>query len=93
MKNINWQVRFRNPKFWTALIPALLMLVQVVAAMFGYTLDLSPLGDKLLAVVNAIFVVLTILGVVNDPTTVGLRDSKQAMGYLNPKGEGDEVDG
>lgn len=83
--NINWTVRFRNKSFWLSLIPAVLLLVQVVAAVFGYTLDLGDLGNKLLAVVNAVFAVLTILGVVTDPTTAGVSDSAQAMTYTDPK--------
>nr|DAH27698.1 MAG TPA: holin [Caudoviricetes sp.] len=85
---INWKVRLQNKTFWLALIPALLLLVQVVAAVFGISLDLGPLGDKLLAVVNALFAVLTILGVVTDPTTAGVNDSTQAMGYTEPKKNG-----
>lgn len=84
---INWKVRIKNKTFWLTLIPAVLLLVQVVAAVFGYTLDLSELGDKLLAVVNALFGVLVILGVVNDPTTIGVKDSKQALTYEKPKKE------
>lgn len=33
--NINWKVRLKNKSFWLALIPAVLLLVQVVAAVFG----------------------------------------------------------
>ena len=51
---INWKVRIKNKNFWIALIPAVLLLVQVIAAVFGYTLNLGELGDKLLAVVNAL---------------------------------------
>lgn len=50
-----------------------------------YTLNLGELGDKLLAVVNALFAVLTILGIVTDPTTAGIGDSKQALTYETPK--------
>ena len=82
---INWRVRIRNKAFWVAIIPSVLVLIQVVAAVFGYTIDLGELGNKLIAVVNAVFVVLSILGVVNDPTTSGLSDSKQAMTYELPK--------
>ena len=82
---INWKVRMKNKTFWLALIPAVLLLIQVVAAVFGYTLDLGALGDKLLAVVNALFAVLVILGVVTDPTTAGVSDSEQAMTYETPK--------
>lgn len=82
---INWTVRFKNKTFWLAVIPAVLLLIQTVAAVFGYTLDLGELGDKLLAVVNAVFSVLVILGVVTDPTTSGVSDSAQAMTYETPK--------
>lgn len=85
--NINWKVRIKNKNFWLYLIPAILLLVQVVAAVFGFTLNLGELGDKLLAVVNALFAVLTILGVVTDPTTAGVSDSAQAMTYEVPKKE------
>lgn len=82
---INWTVRLKSKTFWLAMIPALLLLVQVAAAVFGFELDLGDLGNKLLAVVNALFSVLTILGIVTDPTTAGVSDSKQALTYIEPK--------
>lgn len=82
---INWTVRIKNKSFWVAIIPAVLLLVQVVAAVFGFALDLGDLGNKLLDVVNAVFAVLVILGVVTDPTTQGIGDSKQALTYTDPK--------
>ena len=85
MRNINWLVRIKNKSFWIALIPAVLLLIQVVAAVFGITLDLGDLGNKLFAVVNAVFSVLTILGIVVDPTTSGITDSEQALTYTEPK--------
>lgn len=85
---INWIVRIKNKNFWIAIIPAILLLIQVVAAVFGYTLDLGELGNKLLAVVNAAFAVLAILGIVNDPTTATLSDSANALTYIEPKAKG-----
>ena len=82
---INWTVRIKNKNFWLALIPALLLLAQVVAAVFGYQLDLGEIGNRLIDVVNALFAVLVILGVVTDPTTEGVADSAQAMTYDEPK--------
>lgn len=82
---INWTVRIKNKNFWLALIPALLLLAQVVAAVFGYQLDLGEMGNRLIDVVNALFAVLVILGVVTDPTTEGVADSAQAMTYDEPK--------
>ena len=42
---INWKVRIKNKAFWLALIPAVLLLIQVIASVFGYTLDLGDLGN------------------------------------------------
>ena len=85
MSKINWKVRIKSKTFWLTVIPALLLLVQVVAAVFGFELDLGDLGNKLLAVVNALFAVLSILGIVTDPTTAGVSDSAQALTYTKPK--------
>ena len=81
---INWTVRIKNKNFWLAVIPAVLLLIQAVAAVFGYTLNLGDIGDKLVAVVNAVFGLLAILGIVNDPTTKGLADSQRALKYDTP---------
>lgn len=82
---INWKVRIKNKTFWLSLIPALLLLAQALGALFGLSLDLSAVGEKLLTVVNTLFAVLTILGVVTDPTTAGVSDSKLALSYDEPK--------
>lgn len=82
---INWKVRVKNRQFWLAIIPAALLLVQAVLACFGISWDYSGISQELLAVVNAAFAVLTILGVVADPTTEGIGDSALAMTYSEPK--------
>ena len=81
---INWKVRIKNKAFWMAIIPALALLAQAVASVFGFTIDLTTLVGKLLAVVDAVFAVLVILGIVNDPTTAGVGDSERAKGYEVP---------
>lgn len=83
--SINWKVRIRNKSFWLALIPAVLLLVQVCAAPFGYEWDFGVLSAQLAAIVNALFAVLAILGIVADPTTKGMGDSEQAMTYDAPR--------
>lgn len=82
---INWKVRLKNKNFWIAIIPAFLLFVQGVLALFGVSIDIGEIGNKLLGVVNAAFVVLSILGIVTDPTTAGISDSEQAMTYETPK--------
>lgn len=83
--SINWRVRIKNKSFWLALIPALLLLVQVCAAPFGYAWDFGVLSAQLAAIVNALFAVLAILGIVADPTTKGMGDSEQALSYEKPR--------
>lgn len=81
---VNWKVRFANKTFWLTIIPAILLLVQTILAVFGITIDLTELGNRILDVVNALFMVLMLMGVINDPTTVGLGDSERAMTYTVP---------
>lgn len=85
---INWKVRIKNKVFWLALIPAILLLIQQIAAVFGYTLDFTVLGNELSAIIESIFVILAILGIVADPTTEGVEDSTLAMTYEKPKNKG-----
>lgn len=81
---INWIVRIKNKAFWLAVIPALALVVQAVAALFGYTINLETWVGKLQAVVNAVFALLAILGIVVDPTTDGVGDSNRALNYVQP---------
>ena len=83
--SINWKARVKNKYFWITLIPAVLLLIQAVLNIFGVSYDFGVLSDHLISAVNALFVVLTIIGVVNDPTTKGIKDSDLAMTYEKPK--------
>ncbi len=85
LKNINWKVRLKSKSFWVALIPALALAVQAIAAVFGFEYDFGDLVNKLIVVVNTVFAVLVIVGIVNDPTTSGISDSQQALTYKQPK--------
>lgn len=86
---INWKVRVKNKLFWLSIVPALLLLVQAIAAPFGYNFDFNVLNQQLADIINAAFVVLSILGIVVDPTTTGVSDSTQALSYEQPKKEDD----
>ena len=86
---INWKVRVKNKMFWLSIVPALLVLVQTIAAPFGYKFDFGVLNQQLADIINAAFVVLSILGIVVDPTTHGVNDSTNALNYDQPKKEED----
>lgn len=87
---INWKVRLKNKAFWLAVIPALFLVVQAVASLFGYDWDFVVLNQQIAAIINAVFALLAILGVVNDPTTAGITDSNRAMSYNKPKDDTEE---
>jgi len=82
---INWKVRIKNKNFWLAIIPAVLLLITQVGAIFGIQIDTALIGEQLAAVVSTVFLILTILGIVADPTTEGMSDSALAMTYEKPK--------
>lgn len=81
---INWKVRLKNLNFWLALVPAALLVLQSAAALAGIALPVQAVQEKLLDLINAVFGLLAILGIVNDPTTRGLGDSRQALEYKAP---------
>lgn len=73
---MNWQTRIKNKAFWLALVPAILLLAQVIAVPFGYKFNIDQVNKQLLDIINAAFGVLTIIGVVADPTTSGITDKE-----------------
>ena len=82
---INWIVRLKNKAFWVAIVPAILLLIQQVCGMFGIKIEIAGLTDQLLAIIGTVFAILSLIGIVNDPTVATLSDSNQAMTYTEPK--------
>nr|DAT16310.1 MAG TPA: holin [Bacteriophage sp.] len=82
---INWKVRFKNKRFVIAFIAGLLLLVKQVSVLLGYNLNTELFSTNINNVVDAVFLLLGLLGIVNDPTTQGFSDSEQAMTYEKPK--------
>ena len=82
---INWKVRLKNKPFWLTAVPAVLLLASQVLKLFGVEWDYAGLAEQLTAIVGTIFAILALMGVVNDPTTQGVGDSRQALDYDRPK--------
>lgn len=82
---INWKVRIKNKTFWVTIIPAILLLIEQVLNIFGVTINTTDLAKQLIEVVNTVFVILSISGIVIDHTTNGINDSYNAMQYKEPK--------
>ena len=88
---LNLKVRAKNKVFWVTLIPAVLLLVQLVLALFGITFNLEQLQGQIIAIVDVVFVILSTLGIVVDPTTKGLADTDRAMTFEKPYSDDEEV--
>jgi phi LC3 family holin len=87
---INWKVRFKNRLWVVAFMSQLFILAEVllVGAHAAGITDFQLTEDIkgwVLALVNAVFMVLSTLGVIQDPTTAGMEDSARAMQYSEPK--------
>lgn len=82
---INWKVRFKNKRFVIAFIAGLLLLVKQVSVLLGFNLNTELFSTNINNVVDAVFLLLGLLGIVNDPTTKGFSDSEQALTYEKPK--------
>lgn len=83
---INWKVRAKNPYFWIGLIAVILASVGVSPESLT---SWGILSEQIRILIQNPFalgcVFVAILGYVNDPTTKGLTDSKQALQYDKPK--------
>lgn len=64
MFGIDWKSRVSNKSFWIALIPALLILAQFVLKVLGVEVDVSAMEGDAIDLVNAVFSVLAIFGIV-----------------------------
>lgn len=89
MQMFNWGVRFKNKAWVIAFISQLMIVAQIVLEgmnKLGWvTFRLTEeLQNEVLMLVNGIFMVLAMLGIIQDPTTKGYRDSKRAMEYKDP---------
>ena len=82
---INWKVRFRNKTFWISFIPAVLLMIKSLLNLVGIEFDTEVISSKLLSIVEAVFVVFAVLGIITDPTTTGISDSLLAQEYQEPK--------
>lgn len=66
---INWKARLTNKTFWVALSSAVVLLCQ--------QLGLNIFPDNIHEIINTVLLIFTILGVIIDPSTDGITDSKK----------------
>lgn len=85
---INWTVRLKN-KVWLATMIS--FLISTVYQWLGY-FDIAPVvtQDAVLQLASAVLQILSLLGLIVDPTTAGVADSERAMRYETPYSQGNE---
>lgn len=81
--NINWTVRLKNPVFWTTIIPMAVAFVYTVLGLIGVVPAIAE--SEVLNIFAMLIEMLTVIGVLVDPTTSGVGDSKLAMTYSAPR--------
>lgn len=79
---VNWTVRFKNKIWLTTFITFIVSTVFQFLAMFEIAPPITQ--DIVMKAVAAILQLLSLLGVIVDPTTKGLSDSVRALGYSEP---------
>ena len=79
MNKINWRVLLRNKTFWLTLVPLLVLLTQ--------QLGLNWVPENWESIFGTVMAILVTVGIINDPTTAGIKDSEHALAYYEPKGE------
>lgn len=80
---INWKVRFQNKTFLAGLISLVVVFIYDLLQL----LDIAPAVTQsaVMQVAEGILTILGMVGVIADPTTAGLSDSRQAMTYETPR--------
>ena len=81
--NINWRVRFQNKTFLTGLISLVVVFIYDLLQL----LEIAPVVTQsaVMQVAEGILTILGMVGVIADPTTAGLTDSRQALTYTSPR--------
>lgn len=81
--NINWKVRFQNKTFLTGLISLVVIFIYDLLQL----LEIVPVVTQsaVMQVAEGILTILGMVGVIVDPTTAGLSDSRQALTYDAPR--------
>ena len=81
--NINWKIRFQNKAFLTGLISLVVVFIYDLLQLLG----IAPVVTQsvVMQVAEGILTILGMVGVIADPTTAGLTDSRQALTYTSPR--------
>lgn len=86
--NINWKVRLKSGPFWMGIASSVIMAVFYILNLCGVAPEIT--GSQIVDVVRLVLMIPAAIGIISDPTTKGVQDSKLAMSYTEPKDDVDE---
>lgn len=86
---MNWKVRFKNKTWLTMFVSLIIGFVFNMLKLF----DVVPVvTENTVATIAAqVLEFLGLIGVLVDPTTVGIGDSNRAMTYVEPWDDNEDV--
>ena len=87
---INWKLRFQNRATLWSIISLVVSLAYRILDAVGIIPPCT--ADFVLEIAADILTLLGLLGVIVDPTTDGVPDSKRAMGYEQPWKDGEDYE-
>ena len=79
---VNWKVRFKNKLWLGSFISAILAIVYTILDVLGVFPSMSE--AHLSRLIEAVLLLLSLMGVIIDPTTAGFNDSNRAQNYHEP---------
>lgn len=87
--NINWKVRIKSKTFWVSMISFIILLITQVLFIFNIKFDGPYWFSVLTPIIDTVFGILSLLGIVVDHTTAGIGDTKQVLTYEEPRSDHD----
>lgn len=88
---MNWKVRFKNKVWLSSFIATIVSFIYTILGMFDVAPEITQ--NVIMNVVNGILLMLSLTGVIVDPTTAGLNDSDRAMTYDEPYAKPEDLEG
>ena len=82
---MNFILRLKNKATLTAIVGAILLFIKQITEAFG--IDLSAQIEQVSGLIGAVITLLVGIGVITDPTTVGVKDSGITKTYAKPRDE------
>ena len=89
MNKINWKTRLLNKSFWLTITPQVIATIFIIYGCIddlvsGIVYGESDWVEFFTKLIIAIFLILGTIGVVNDPNSVGFKDTARAQSYEKP---------